>query len=398
MVTNLRSEQIGVNKHECQKTLHLCVQENVQGEIWQQMAWMCGTGSNTRYVWSKNAQSRFPQQAPFRLFSGNYLKEKHVHMSSGEVRFETAGVSVVVPVYQSTNTLIELCSRIEVVLSQNKFEIILVDDGSKPETWNVIKFLSEDDSRIKGLRLSRNYGQHSAILAGIRAAKHDLIVTLDDDLQNPPEEIPRLIRELNAQQLDIVYGQPEEVQDRAFRKVGGRLIRLLMRLMLGVAQAQSTSSFRVFHTRLRNAFWEDLGPSISIDALLSWASLNSGSVVVQHKRRESGQSNYSLRKLLRFTSDTITGYGIVPLQLATAIGFISILFGFCLLVFLVLQRLIADTATPGFTLLASLVTIFAGIQLMILGLIGEYLGRMHYRVMRKPSYVVRESIGQDSNG
>lgn len=301
------------------------------------------------------------------------------------------GVSVVIPVYQSTESLRELCERIEQSLGITDYEIILVDDGSSLETWQAILVLSEQSPSVIGIRLSRNYGQHSALLAGIRAARYPITITLDDDLQNPPEEIHQLTEELIGKDLDIVYGRPEEVSDRRLRKVGGRAIRLLMKMLLGVQQASDTSSFRAFRTRLRDAFSDDLGPNISIDALLSWGSINSGSVVVRHEARRIGKSNYSMRRLLRFTSDTVTGYGIVPLQIATGVGFLAILFGVCLLLFLVIQRFTVGSGTPGFTLLASLITLFAGIQLMILGLIGEYLGRMHYRIMRKPTYIVRET-------
>jgi len=301
------------------------------------------------------------------------------------------GISVIVPVYQSKESLVELCGRISNVLSNQDYEIILIDDGSKFETWEVVLNLAHQDERITGIRLSRNYGQHSALLAGIRAASYSITVTIDDDLQNPPEEIPRLLAELLEKQLDIVYGRPERVNDKRTRIIGGRVIRILMKTLLGVEQAEAASSFRAFSTRLRDGFSEDMGPNVSIDAVLSWSSNNVGSVVVSHDVRKNGKSNYSFRKLLNFASDTITGYGIVPLQLATGVGVLAIIFGFGLLMFLGIQRLIVDSPAPGFTLLASIITIFSGIQLMILGLIGEYLGRMHYRIMRKPSYVIRES-------
>ena len=303
------------------------------------------------------------------------------------------GISVVVPVYQSSESLVELCKRIENALEAELYEVILVDDGSQYETWQTIESLAASNERVMGIRLSRNYGQHSALLAGIRNSRYAYTVTIDDDLQNPPEEITRLKTALVENKFDIVYGRPAEVRDSPTRRIGGKGIRLVMRKMLGVNNASDTSSFRIFHTRLRDGFWDNLGPNISIDAVLSWSSLNTGSITVSHEERKIGKSNYSFRRLLRFTSDTITGYGIIPLQIATGLGFVAIIFGLLLLSFLLVQRVTVGSSTPGFTLLASLITIFAGIQLMILGLIGEYLGRMHYRIMRKPSYVVREIIG-----
>jgi undecaprenyl-phosphate 4-deoxy-4-formamido-L-arabinose transferase len=301
------------------------------------------------------------------------------------------GISIVVPVYQSSESLVELCKRIENVLNGEIYEVILVDDGSRYMTWQTIKSLSASNERIIGIRLSRNYGQHSALLAGIRTSRYRYTVTIDDDLQNPPEEIARLKSALEQNNFDIVYGTPEEVSDSTARRIGGKCIRFVLRTLLGVDNAAETSSFRIFHTRLRDGFWEDLGPNISIDAVLSWSSLNTGSITVTHAGRKTGKSNYSMRRLMRFTSDTITGYGIVPLQIATGLGFFAIVFGLFLLFFLLVQRLTVGTSTPGFTLLASLITIFAGIQLLMLGIIGEYLGRMHHRIMRKPSYVVRET-------
>jgi glycosyltransferase involved in cell wall biosynthesis len=303
------------------------------------------------------------------------------------------GISVVVPAYQSSESLVELCKRIDDALDGEVYEVILVDDGSREKTWQTIESIAGSNERVLGIRLSRNFGQHSALLAGIRRARYTYTVTIDDDLQNPPEEINRLKSALDLNNLDIVYGRPEDVKDSTSRRIGGRSIRFVMRTMLGVKNAADTSSFRIFHTRLRDGFSADLGPNISIDAVLSWSSLNTGSITVKHEERKADKSNYSFRRLLRFTSDTITGYGIIPLQIATGLGFIAIILGLLLLTFLIVQRVTVGNSTPGFTLIASLVTIFSGIQLMILGVIGEYLGRMHYRIMRKPSYVVRDFTG-----
>jgi glycosyltransferase involved in cell wall biosynthesis len=311
-------------------------------------------------------------------------------MNNAKAQLLVNGISIVVPVYQSSESLVELCKRIENTLHRENYEVILVDDGSRHKTWQTIESLSASNERIKGIRLSRNYGQHSALLAGIRTSRYMYTVTIDDDLQNPPEEIIRLKSALEQNNFDIVYGRPEEVRDSTARRIGGKSIRFVLRTLLGVDNAVETSSFRIFHTRLRDGFWDDLGPNISIDAVLSWSSLNTGSISVTHEERKTDKSNYNVRRLLRFTSDTITGYGIVPLQIATGLGFITTMLGMLLLFFLLVQRITVGSSTPGFTLLASLITIFAGIQLMMLGLIGEYLGRMHYRIMRKPSYVVRE--------
>lgn len=308
------------------------------------------------------------------------------------------GISVLVPVYRGATTLPELAARVESVLGDGAWEIVFVDDCSPDGSWAVIERLSRQSPRIRGLRLSRNFGQHSALVAGVRSARFDVCVTIDDDLQNPPEEIPKLLAAINDD-CDVVYGtSPRQSQDR-WRRVAGRLTRVALRSSLGVPQAPEISAFRAFRTRLRGAFDGDIGPSVSLDALLSWGSSRFGSVPVSHQPRAVGESNYTFRKLLRFALDTATGYSTVPLQVASMVGFAMSLFGFGLLSFVIGRLLITGESVPGFPFLASAISIFSGVQLFALGIIGEYLARMHFRTMRRPTYVVREqTVAEGSDG
>lgn len=306
---------------------------------------------------------------------------------------EIDGISVVVPVYRATTTLPVLVARVEQTLEGRDFEIILVDDGSPSTTWSVIDDLASSDPRVRGIRLSRNYGQHSALLAGVRAARYSMTVTIDDDLQNPPEEIPGLLETMIADDLDVVYGVPENVSQSFLRKLAGRVTRMALSSGLGVSSAPDLSSYRVFRTSIRDAFASDVGTNVSLDALLTWGSTRFGSRKVRHDARNEGQSNYSLGKLVRFAIDTTTGYSVVPLQLASIAGLVMALFGFLVLLYVVIRPIVSGQSVPGFPFLAATIAIFSGVQLFTLGVIGEYLARMHFRVMRKPTYVVRETRG-----
>jgi undecaprenyl-phosphate 4-deoxy-4-formamido-L-arabinose transferase len=307
------------------------------------------------------------------------------------MRREIQGISVVVPVYKSLESLRLLVERIfSVVEPFGDFEIILVDDGSPSGTWEVVQELSKNNINVRGIRLGRNYGQHSALVAGVRAANMPITVTIDDDLQNPPEEIPNLVAHFIENDLDVVYGVPKETKQSLSRRVAGNGIRKVLGNSLGAESAMEMSSFRVFRTASREAFGADLGVNVSLDALLAWGNSRFGSVTVQHDAREYGRSNYSLRKLLRFSVDTITGYSTIPLQIASVLGFLTSVFGFCVLIYVVAIPLMSGQSVQGFPFLAATIAIFAGIQLLTLGVLGEYLARMHFRIMRKPTYFIAE--------
>ena len=301
------------------------------------------------------------------------------------------GVSIVVPVYRSTSSLIKLASRVAKVLEATTYELIFVDDGSPHETWATIQRLAAEDEHVVGIRLGRNVGQHNALLAGVRAARFAVTVTVDDDLQNPPEEIPALLGAL-TDDVDVVYGASDEVAQRRWRRLASGLARVIMASALGAGNAIQFSSFRAFRTRLRVGFGEDLGPAVSLDALLSWSTAHFVSVPVRHDARSDGSSNYTIRRLMRFALDTATGYSALPLQVATTLGLITAVFGLAVFVWVLGRLLISGSPVPGFPFLASLITIFAGVQLVTLGIIGEYLARMHFRVMRKPTYVIAAAV------
>lgn len=304
------------------------------------------------------------------------------------MRYQT-GVSIVVPTYKSPTTLTELVERTE-LLGLSAFEIIIVDDGNNDATWEQIRLLSQTKKSVVGLRLGRNFGQHSALLAGVRKAKYSQIVTIDDDLQNPPEEIPNLLAKL-VNGVDVVYGVSTQVRQNVWRRFTSRTAKAIFAKVLGFESAISISSFRAFRTQLREGFAGELGPHVSLDALLTWSTSRFSTLVVEHYARRVGKSNYSFTKLVRFMLDTATSYSTRPLRLATTIGFITTLFGLLLLVWVVGNAIFVGDSVPGFPFLAASIAVFSGVQLVVLGILGEYLGKIHFRAMNKPTFSVSET-------
>jgi undecaprenyl-phosphate 4-deoxy-4-formamido-L-arabinose transferase len=302
---------------------------------------------------------------------------------------ERRSLSVVTPVYNGEASIAELCRRLGEVLPRTatQHEIILVNDGSRDRSWEVISEVSSRCPTVRGINLMRNYGQHNALLCGIRAAKCEVIVTMDDDLQHPPEEIPRLLARLDDG-FDVVYGTPEDEQNGLMRALASRITRLTLRTAVAADVAKNVSAYRVFRTRLREAFAGYQSPFVSIDVLLTWATNRFGATTVPFQRRHSGASNYTFAKLVRFALDMMTGFSTAPLQLASLIGFACTLFGIGVF-FYVFVRYCLEGSVPGFPFLASIIAIFSGAQLFALGVIGEYLARMHFRSMKRPAYVVR---------
>jgi undecaprenyl-phosphate 4-deoxy-4-formamido-L-arabinose transferase len=307
-----------------------------------------------------------------------------------------ASISVVVPVYNSEASLSLLIQRLEPVLRSctSRFEIILVDDCSNDRSWDVIVDLAQRCSWVRGIRLLRNFGQHNALLCGIRAAEHEVTVTLDDDLQNPPEEIPKMLTFLRGG-FDVVYGTPHCQQHGVFRNFASRLTKMALQSAMGAESARAVSAYRVFRTQIRDAFAKYQSPYVSIDILLTWGTTRFASVTVRQDPRTIGSSGYALGRLIRHAMNMMTGYSALPLQVASVVGFSFTFFGIGVLAYILVRYLLHGSPVAGFPFLASMIAIFSGAQLFALGIIGEYLARMHFRMMDRPTYAVRERVNLD---
>ncbi len=305
---------------------------------------------------------------------------------------EISSLSIVIPVYNSGASLEELIKRIEsVIMRFKKYELILVNDGSVDDSWDMIKRIAGRYEWVIGINLARNYGQHNSLLCGIREAHNKFIVTMDDDLQQPPEEIPALLQKL-TEGYQVVYGSPQKVQQTFWRSLASRFLRFVLSTFLGRAIARDVSPFRAFRTTLRDEFSRFNNPAVSIDVLLTWSTTQFTSVLISYSPRRSGKSTYSFIKLFAHSMDMLTGYSTVPLHLATVLGFIFTFFGFCALIYVIGSFFIVKGSAPGFPFLASLISIFSGATLFTLGIIGEYLARIYLNILGRPPYIIQAVI------
>jgi undecaprenyl-phosphate 4-deoxy-4-formamido-L-arabinose transferase len=309
------------------------------------------------------------------------------------------GISIVIPVYNSEDTLQELVLRLESTLQEPglnmaeklPYEIILVNDGSEDQSWETISRLSQNNQCVRGINLMRNYGQHNALLCGVRASRFDTVVTIDDDLQHPPEEIPKLLSKL-SEGYDVVYGTPIKQKHSLWRNLGSYFTRLALQGTIGIENARKVSAFRALRTQIREAFTGYQSPFVILDVLLAWGTTNFVSIPVHHETRHTGVSNYTFRKLMVHAINMTTGFTVIPLQLASMAGFGFAFFGMLVLFYVIGRYLIQQGSVPGFPFLASIIAIFSGVQLFALGIMGEYLARIHFRIMEKPTYIVRDQI------
>jgi undecaprenyl-phosphate 4-deoxy-4-formamido-L-arabinose transferase len=233
----------------------------------------------------------------------------------------------------------------------------------------------------------RNFGQHNATLCGIRAARFPFVVTMDDDLQHQPEQIPVLIEPL-LQGYDVVYGSPEAERHGFLRDIASQVTKLALQSVLGAQTARQVSGFRALRTSVRGAFSEFRGAFVSIDVLLTWGTTRFTARRVPHDLRYAGESNYTFMKLISHALNMMTGFSTLPLQFASVLGFGVTLLGLALLAVVLARFVLHGVTVPGFTFLASVICVFSGAQLFALGMMGEYLARMHFRMMDRPAYAV----------
>ena len=301
-------------------------------------------------------------------------------------------LSVVVPVYRGESLVEPLVERLNGALPKfvQKYEVILVNDGSPDGSWDVIACLADKYPWVRGVRLMRNYGQHNATLCGVRLARYEVAVTMDQDLQHRPEDIPLLLRELEKG-YDVVYGAPKRLPQGLIRNLLTANIKRVLASTMGVPSVQNISAFRAFRTHLRAAFENFQSPNMIIDVLLSWGTTRFSSVQVDIA--EARSSNYDFAALVKAALQILVGYSTKPLRLASWIGFGMTLFGLGVFIY-VLVIYFALGSLPGFPFLASIISLFSGAQLFALGIFGEYLARMFDRSMDRPPYIIHQTAGQ----
>lgn len=300
--------------------------------------------------------------------------------------------SVVIAVYNSENTLEELCERIANVFKaiSGNYEIIMVDDGSKDNSWGKMEELHKEASRIKIIKLMRNFGQHNAIMCGFHFVHGEYVITIDDDLQNPPEEIPKLIDAMKKGKYDVVYGEYIKKKHSFFRNIGSSIVQFVYKKVFGVKRG--ISAFRIIKREIIQDMIKYDKNYVFIDGIIALYTINIGHVNVTHHDRERGKSGYSLKKLLKLSLNMITNFSIFPLQLASLLGFVFAIFGFSIALFYFFRKVVYGIPVPGYTSLIVVITIFAGVQLITLGIIGEYIGRIHLNLNKNPQYIIKNRL------
>ena len=297
-------------------------------------------------------------------------------------------LSVVVPIYKGETLIEPLVAELIRTLPTfaNKYEVILVNDGSPDNSWNLIVNLTRQYACVRGIRMMRNYGQHNATLCGVRAAQYEVVVTMDQDLQHPPGEIPQLLAKLE-EGYDVVYGAPRRLPQGFLRNIMTASIKWILAKVIGLPSVHNVSAFRAFRTHLRDAFAKFQSPSLILDVLLSWGTTSFTSVQVDIAPAE--RSNYSFTMLVRTATLILIGYSTLPLRFASWIGFGMTLFGLGVFIYVLVVYFTAGSP-PGFPFLASMIALVSGAQLFALGIFGEYLARMFDRSMDRPPYVIQE--------
>jgi undecaprenyl-phosphate 4-deoxy-4-formamido-L-arabinose transferase len=301
-------------------------------------------------------------------------------------------ISVIIPVYNGAETIGALVQRLDRVLAKaaEAYEVILVNDGSRDGSWESIEALARQYPWARGIDLMRNSGQHNALLCGLRAARFEVSVTMDDDLQHPPEEMPCLLEKL-AEGYDVVYGIPRKRPHSWWRNLGSIMTKIVVAAVIGTKTVRDVGPFRAFRTHLRQAFENYDNPDVMIDALLSWGATRFASVLVEEQPRTIGASNYSPGKLFRMSLLYLTNFSTMPLRIASFVGFFFTLMGLVGFGYVVGIYFTAGSV-PGFPFLASAIMIFSGAQLFALGILGEYLARIFERTATRPPYVVARTV------
>lgn len=306
----------------------------------------------------------------------------------------TSTISVVSPVFGCRGCLEELVDRVARVLQAQPcvFEIVLVDDGSPDGAWARIGELARTRPWLRGIRLARNFGQHYAIAAGIEHARGDVVAVMDCDLQDVPEEIPRLLAALRDD-TEVVFAQRGQRQDNPFKRLASWAFFRVLSWMTGVRQDHSTANFGVYSRKVIDAVNAMPERERCFPLMVKWTGFNSVTVPVAHASRSEGRSGYSFKRLLRLAMSIILSYSDKPLRLVVRIGLAFALVAFAIAALSVIRFLQGDIQVAGFTSIVASIWLVGGMTIFCLGILGLYLGRLFVDAKARPYYLVAERIG-----
>jgi undecaprenyl-phosphate 4-deoxy-4-formamido-L-arabinose transferase len=300
-------------------------------------------------------------------------------------------ISIVIPVYNESANLPLLFERLTAVVDKmgRKTEIVFTDDGSKDNSLELLKsFVEKRPDIIRVVEFDRNYGQHMAVMAGFDTARGDIIVTLDADLQNPPEEIPKLVAEMDAGH-DVVGSYRRNRQDSVFRTLPSRIINMIRERITGIKMRDQGCMLRAYRRNIVRIIVDSGETSTFIPAMAQFYAERPSEVEVEHAARHAGVSNYNLYKLIRLNFDLMTGFSLVPLQLFTMVGMAVSGASLILVIYMVLRRLIIGPEVEGIFTLFAILFFLLGVVITGLGIVGEYVGRIYQQVRARARFRIR---------
>ncbi|HEY3309532.1 MAG TPA: glycosyltransferase [Desulfuromonadaceae bacterium] len=305
-------------------------------------------------------------------------------------------LSIVIPVYNEESNLVPLIERLypAVQETQKSFEIIFTNDGSRDRSLEILRHMVETYPGVKIIEFNGNFGQHMAILAAFEVSRGEIVITLDADLQNPPEEIPRLVAEIEKGH-DVVGTIRQKRQDTLFRRLASRVVNITTNKMTGMKMNDYGCMLRAYHRYVVDNINRCRETTTFIPALAQTFASNPTEIEVAHAERSQGESKYSFYKLIRLNFDLMTGFSVVPLQLFALLGLITAVLSLAFAMFLLIRRFIVGAEVEGVFTLFAILFFFIGIIIMGIGIVGEYVGRIYQEVRKRPRFVIRRTYGFD---
>jgi undecaprenyl-phosphate 4-deoxy-4-formamido-L-arabinose transferase len=300
-------------------------------------------------------------------------------------------LSIVIPVFNEEANLRALQAALSPVMQGfgKPYEVIYVDDGSTDKSLDILQELQAKDPRLIIVEFSRNFGQHAAIFAGFDQSRGEIVVTLDADLQNPPEAIPTLVHAIESG-YDVVGGWRENRQDSIFRKIASKIVNKIISWSTGVKLKDYGCMLRAYRREIVQQICKCSEISSFIPALANTFARSIAEIEVPHRDRAQGRSKYSIGRLIRLNFDLMTGFSLFPIQAISAFGLITALVGVGFSLFLFIRRLLIGPEAEGLFTLFAILFAFIGVQILALGIIGEYVGRIYNEVRKRPRFVIRQ--------
>lgn len=302
-------------------------------------------------------------------------------------------LSIVVPVYNSSECLNELAAKVTDALKSMSYELILVNDCSRDDSWEVIRAISNRFKSVIGINLRKNSGQDNAIMAGFSIIRGSYVVVMDDDLQHDPYDIPRLYEEVRKG-YDVCYADFSQKHQALWKNIGSYVNDKIAEITIGKPSYIYLSPFKIINAELIREVLKYQGPYPYVDGLLFERTSNITQILAEHHERFSGKSNYDFMRSLRVFAKHLTNFSIYPLRIATKLGFLSAFIGLVLAIYYILEYFITKTPVHGWTSITVIELFIGGINLICLGLVGEYLGRAYLNINQKPQFNIKEIVGE----